>query len=196
MSANNTLDWSSQLSSVVTGINNSPRSILYGFSSVQAQRPKNSAILKKKFALKRYLYQGKYQNRKFDLKVGDRVKILKKKSKFDRGYTVKTYSRPDFVKKILETTPKTILLENHRKKPFYLQEVIRYPISTEDGQNKFDYFITEQKNDPEQSLRSGVSLKSEKKYKIQSHHSSDFSKWINDTERLKLVENGKLPPFD
>lgn len=189
MSANNTLDWSSHLGSIVSGINNSKRHILYGFSSIEAQKPKNVSILKKKFALKRYLFKEKFDQKKFDFKVGDRVKIYKKQKTFNRGYEVKTESKPDFIREILDTYPKTILLTHHQKRPFYPQEIVKYPLSTD--KQKFDYFISDVKYEPLQSLRSGVSLKSEKKFKIESH-SSDFNKWISEAEREKLIHDGKL----
>ena len=195
LSANLTLDWVDNLGSVVSGINNTPRDILYGLSSIQAQSPENVEILKKKFALKRYKYREKYENRPLNLKEGDRVKVYKKPKTFSKGYEQHTESKPDFVEKILDTYPKQIILKNHKNKKFYRQELVRFPISDTTHYPISDYFIAEEKNEPKSTLRSGVSLNSEKIFRIQSRK-SDFLKWIDDTEWQKLVKNGILPSSD
>ena len=195
LSANLTLDWVDNLGSVVSGINNTPRDILFGFSSIQAQKPRNVELLKKKFALKRYMYREKHENQALNLKEGDRVKVYKKPKTFSKGYEQRTESKPDFVEKILDTYPKTVTLRNHKGQKFYRQELVKFPVSNTSLYPKHDYFIVEEKNVPKTTLRSGASLNSEKRFKIQSH-SSDFSKWIDDTERQKLENDGVLRASD
>ena len=194
MTAQLTLDWVSHLASICAGINNTRRNVLFGYTSIEAQKPAVVEILKKKFALKRYLYAEKFENKPTDLKIGQRVKIYKKKGVFSRGYEANTEKEPAFIRKILDTHPRTFLLTGH-KKPYYKQQLIRYPISLDSNKGPdYGYTITDEKIVPESTLRSRKILKNEKKYRIQNR-SLDFDEWMSDEQRQKLVNHGVLSPF-
>ena len=193
LTAHNTLNWIDHLGYILSGINNTKRKVLYGLSSVEAKNPANVEILKKKFAFKREQLREKYEGKKSKLKVNDRVKVIKKKSTFSRGYENQTEERADYIKEVLDTTPVTFRLKFRTYRPFYASELVSYPESK--TTNLPDYYIVEEKQKIRRVHRSGTATgQKEEVYKIRSHSGGEGQRWITENEKQKLIKNGKLAP--
>ena len=197
MQATRSNRWINHLGDVVKGINNMKRKVLFGFSSSQVKEDKNVlSIVQKKFLLKLHDYNNQFSSQKKKFKVGDSVKIVRKHTVFQRGYTKKTEDELAVVKRVLDTAPPTYLLEGKRR-PYYGFELIRYnlPSSLQPTDvDSFEYYIEEVSPVARRQLRSGESRQSnEHVYKLKSRKDANFEQIIDDKERLDLIRDGRLP---
>ena len=192
LTAHNTLNWIDHLGYILSGINNTKRRVLYGLSSVEAKQPANVEILKKKFALKREQLREKYEGKKNPFHIDDRVKVLKKKKTFSRGYENQTEETVDYIKACLDTFPKTYRLKFRKSRPFYASELVSYPESK--STSSPDYYIVEEKQQIRRAHRSGAATgQKEKLFKIKSHSGGeDEERWITENEKKKLINDGVL----
>ena len=195
-------EWTSFLDEIVLGINNLKRDVLFGFSSAQVKFDKNiESIVKKKFMLKLDKFQKPFRSRQPKFSPGQSVRLVKKSHIFQRGYMAKTGEKTETIKEVKSTAPYMYTLEN-KQRPYYEAELIPY---IEDGKDKrdekFNYYISEEKPIIRRHLRSGQSragLPEEKLFRLRKRDNPKFDNWIDFSERQKLIDDGKLPllPFE
>ena len=197
LTAHNTLNWIDHLGNILAGINNTKRRVLFGYSSVEARQPKISEILKKKFAFNREKLREKYEGKVRKFSIHDRVKVIKKKKVFDRGYVNQTEDGVDYITSCLDTYPPTFRLKFRKSRPYYSAELISYPesktTSTTPHHVTPDYYITDEKQQTRRTHRSGTATgEKEKLYKIKSHSGKKEERWISENEKKDLIRNGVL----
>ena len=192
MTATHTNNWIDHLGNIVVGINNMKRRILFGYSSSEIKNDENVlSIVQKKSMLKLHEYNDRFASQRKKFRVGDNVKIVRKHTIFQKGYTNKTTDEVDVIKKILDTSPPTYLLQGKRR-PYYSFELIQFsPTSSINDDN--DYYIDEEKPITRRQLRSGTSGSSDERlYTLKSRKDPDFKQTIDEKEKLHLMRDGNL----
>ena len=192
LSSSGSNNWLHALGSILTGINQMKRDILFGYSSYDVKYDKDVAdIVRKKSALRLKEYNDKFEGKKPEFVPGDRVKVVGKKRTFQRSYDKVTTSI-DFISRVLPTRPITYKLVQKRGRPYYSFELIKYGDS--DRKKKFDLYVLKSDNKKEHHrrlLRSGKS-NSEKLYHVKSKSDFSFNDFLTKSQVQKLIEDDRL----
>ena len=178
---NNSLRWVDYLNPVTEAYNERPTPTLFNYSPNQARLPKNFEIIRRLQFQQMKNYEKRFQNQKIQFKVGDYVKVIKKKDQFQRGFqpTFTNHSYP--IEKIFKTYPVTLKVQNFDKH-FYQPQVVK------SSPTKSIYFIAQIDETP-QLLRSGKVKSVEKRYLIKDKSNPDFHSWKTKEELENLKKN-------
>ena len=189
MTSENTANWTHCLQEATQTLNNRPSSVLHGLTPMEAHKIENEEFLREKFLEDYKKHKARFQKQKSKFKLHDRVRILKKRQTFSRGYEPAFERDITRIKEILKTYPLTYKVEG-KQRAFYASELVRAePALTPESKK---YFIERTRRINRKKHRSGISSGGETQYLLKSKNDSDLSSWINEYEYQKLKQDGYL----
>ena len=137
MTAKNTRKWIDLLPTVMKTYNNRVSSVLHGLTPNEAHLKKNEGYLRKKFFEENEKHKEKFKNKPSQFSPGDKVRIVKKRGVFSRGYEPISENEIRTVEEILPTYPKTIRVSG-KQRSFYEPELIK--VTEAANPKEKDYF--------------------------------------------------------
>ena len=189
MTAQNTKRWIHLLEEVVQIHNNRVSSVLHGLTPNEAHEKRNEEYLRAKFLEDYEKHKRRFSHEKPKFAIGDTVRVIRKRSVFNRGYEPSFGSDIYIVKKVIKTYPITYKLEG-KQRAFYSQELeaAKEPETAEEKQ----YFIERIRRVGARKLRSGASTGGHTEYLLKAKNDPEQSSWISQFEFDKLKDGGYL----
>ena len=181
MFQNNSLRWVDYLNPVTEAYNERPTPALFNYSPNQARLLQNFKIVRRLQFQKMRNYEKKFENQKIKFKIGDYVKVLRKKDHFSRGFkpTFTNHSYP--IEKIFRTHPATFKVRGFDQH-FYQPQLVK------SAPTRSLYFIAQIDQTP-QLLRSGKVKSVEKRFLIKDKSNPEYHSWKTLDEFQKFKEN-------
>ena len=189
MTASNTARWIDLLEEVTYVHNNRVSSVLHGLTPNEAHAKENEEYLRAKFLKDFAKHKKRFARQKPLFTAGDKVRLLKKRSVFSRGY--EPYFEPEIhvVRKVVRSYPITYKIEG-KQRAYYSQELV-HADAAETPLEK-NYFIEKTRRVKTKKLRSGATVGGETEYLLKAKNDPDQSSWITLHEYQKLKEDGYL----
>ena len=189
MTSRNTRRWIDLLDEVVYMHNNRVSSVLHGLTPNEAHEKGNEEFLRAKFLEDYEKHKKRFSQQKPKFAIGDTVRVIRKKSLFNRGYEP-AFGRDLFVvKEVKRTYPITYKLDG-KQRAFYSQEL--EAAVQPDTEEEKQYFIEKTRRVNAKKLRSGATTGGQTEYLLKAKNDPDQSSWINQFEYEKIKDGGYL----
>ena len=180
--------WIDILDDVVESLNARPRDILHGLSATEAHKKENEENLRSKFLADYKKYKKQFERQKAKFKIGDHVRLARKRTTFHRGYEVQTEPEVYIIENIFYTYPITYSVEGKQQK-YYAQQLVK---ATPASEQQKHYYIANTRQVNQKRLRSGRESTGEKEYLLRSSNDPELSTYISETQYQKLKDDGLI----
>ena len=190
--ANKTKTWLKYLDQCVKSYNETEQRGLYGLSPNAAHQKSNEMFLRAKFIEERKRHKTKFK-RKPAFAVGENVRIVKTRSKFERSYDEKWESEIRSIDRVLPTSPYTYFVSG-KMRAYYEPELVKVGKSIKEGRIRYEAIKSRITN--EKISRSGKTYGGQREILLKDI-SDNSSVWVNLNEFKDLIKNGYVstPPL-
>ena len=194
----NTKRWIDFLQPVVDSYNERKSSALFNHSPNWSHRKENEEYLRGKYMEKREMFKKKFVNEKPAFDLSQKVRIIKSRGTFERGYTPNFESEIRTIEKVLRTYPITYKISG-KQKPFYKQQIVAVEEEEEEEEEDNEslkergFYIADTRTVNKSISTSGQERgEVEKEYLLRDHNNPTISKWINQRDYSKLKNESIL----